>query len=286
MAIILSSLALLIIHSPLASTFIAPATASVMMEFGSTNETIGAFVTSVYLLGYAVGPLLLAPISEMHGRSPVYHTCNFLFLVFSIACALANNLSALIVFRLFAGIAASCPMTLGAGTIADTIPLEKRGLAMVGWILGPLVGPTFAPLAGGYLAEAKGWRWIFWLISMLAGVIFLITLAFLRETYAFVILDRKTKRLIKETGNADLKSVLDTGRSPKDLFSTSIIRPMKMLFLSPIVFLMSLYMAIVYGYLYLLFTTFPRVFEGQYGFSSGSIGLTYLGVGVGSFVAR
>jgi MFS family permease len=128
---------------------ISPATADVMATFHSTNETLGAFVTSVYLLGYSFGPLVIAPLSELYGRAIVYNVCNSIFLIFSIACALANNLSALIVFRLFAGIAASCPITLGAGTIADMIPLEKRGLAMASWIVGPLVGPTFGPL-GGY----------------------------------------------------------------------------------------------------------------------------------------
>ena len=117
-----------------------------MTTFGSENETLGAFVTSVYLLGYAFGPLVLAPLSELYGRTIVYNICNFGFLVFSIACALANTLNALIVFRFFVGIAASCPITLGAGTIADLIPLEKRGLAMAGWIMGPIIGPTFGPL--------------------------------------------------------------------------------------------------------------------------------------------
>lgn len=128
---------------------IAPATADVMTTFHSTNETLGAFVTSVYLLGYVFGPLLLAPLSELYGRSIVYNVCNFIFLIFNIACALANNLSALIVFRFFTGIAASCPITLGAGTIADMIPLERRGLAMASWIAGPIIGPTVGPL-GGY----------------------------------------------------------------------------------------------------------------------------------------
>jgi MFS family permease len=117
-----------------------------MSTFHSTNETLGAFVTSVYLLGYSFGALVIAPLSELYGRAIVYNVCNSTFLIFSIACALASNLSALIVFRLFAGIAASCPITLGAGTIADMIPLERRGLAMASWIVGPLIGPTFGPL--------------------------------------------------------------------------------------------------------------------------------------------
>lgn len=285
---------------PLASTIISPATEDVMVAFGSTNETVGAFVTSVYLLGYFCGPLFLAPISEIYGRSIVYNICNFVFLVFNIACAAANNLSALIVFRLFTGIAASCPVTLGAGTIADLIPLEKRGVAMAAWVMGPVLGPTFGPLVGGYLSQAKGWRWIFWLVSIIvsftncistlanlilqAGTVLAVTVIFMRETYAYVLLEKKTERLRKETGNLQLRSVLNTGRSTQDLLLFSLIRPVKMLILSPIVLIVSLYLATVYGYMFLLFTTFPRVFQIQYGFSIGSVGLTYLGSGLGSFI--
>jgi hypothetical protein len=106
----------------------------------------------------------------------------------------------------------------------------------------------------------------------------------IKESYAPTLLARKAKKLRKETGNPNLRSVLDTGLDPKDLFKHSIVRPTKMLFLSPIVFLLSLYVALIYGYLYLLFTTFTVVFEGQYGFSQGSVGLSYLGIGVGSLI--
>jgi MFS family permease len=104
----------------------------------------------------------------------------------------------------------------------------------------------------------------------------------MRESYAYVLLQRKTDHLRKETGSLHLQSALKTDTDPKELFKRSIVRPMKFL-ISPIVFLISLYMAIVYGYLYLMFTTFPRVFEDQYGISNGSVGLTYLGTGIGSF---
>lgn len=105
----------------------------------------------------------------------------------------------------------------------------------------------------------------------------------MRESYAPVLLLWKAKRLQKETGNTNLRSALDNGRGRKELITFSIVRPIKMLIFSPIVFLMSLYIAIVYGYTYLLFTTFPRVFQDQYGFSNGAVGLTYLGTGIGSF---
>lgn len=111
------------------------------------------------------------------------------------------------------------------------------------------------------------------------------TLLLLRETYAYTILERKTRRLRKETGNESLRSTLDTGRDPKEFFRKSIVRPLKMLFLSPIVTLLALYLATLYGYQYLMFTTIPRVFEGQYSFSQSSVGLVFLGMGAGFLVA-
>lgn len=106
---------------------------------------------------------------------------------------------------------------------------------------------------------------------------------FLRETYAPRILELKARRLQKETGNPDLRSKMNSGLSARAHFLRSIVRPTKMLLFSPVVFLLSLYMAIVYGYLYLLFTTMTGVFENTYHFSPSNVGLAYLGIGVGMF---
>ena len=106
----------------------------------------------------------------------------------------------------------------------------------------------------------------------------------MRETYAPLLLERKAGKLRKETGNQDLRSKLASHRTTRELFKLSIVRPMKMLIFSPIVLALSTYMAVIYGYLYLLFTTITGVYESQYHFSQGSVGLTYLGIGVGSLV--
>ncbi|PVH87147.1 MFS general substrate transporter [Cadophora sp. DSE1049] len=277
-------LSLITFLSPLTSTMIAPSTQSVMTTFASTSSTLASFITSSYLLGYAFGPLVLAPLSEIHGRLPIYHVCNVIFLIFNIACAVAPNLGALIVFRLFAGIAGSCPVTIGAGTIADIVVREKRGGAMAAWMLGPLFGPCMGPLAGGYLTEATSWRWSFWVSAIAGGFLTILTFLFMSESYPPILLAKKTAHLLKTTSNPNLVSSLQSALSPSALLKRSILRPLKLLFLSPIVFLLSLYTAIVYSYLYLCFTTFPTIFEAQYGFSQGTAGLVYLGIGVGSFV--
>lgn len=106
----------------------------------------------------------------------------------------------------------------------------------------------------------------------------------LRESYTPVILEKKARRLRKETGNDALRSKLDRGLTPGKAFSMAIVRPVKLLFLSPIVLILSTLMAVVYGYLYLLFSTITIVFEFQYGFSQGTVGLSYIGIGVGMFI--
>lgn len=103
----------------------------------------------------------------------------------------------------------------------------------------------------------------------------------MRETYPPILLERKAAKLRKETGNPAIRSALDTGLPPTELFARSIVRPLKLLFRSPIVFILSLYSALIYGVLYLLFTTFPATFELLYGFSPGTVGLSYLGLGTG-----
>lgn len=142
------SLAGLTFNSPLASSIFAPSIEQVMEEFNSTNEALASFIVSVYLLGYCFGPLVVAPLSEMYGRLPLYHICNVLFVIFTIACALAPSLDSLIAFRFLAGLAGCCPLTNGAGTLADMISREKRGVAMAAWVAGPLFGPVIGPIGG------------------------------------------------------------------------------------------------------------------------------------------
>ncbi|KAG6994163.1 hypothetical protein G7Y79_00046g082140 [Physcia stellaris] len=270
--------------TPLASSMFAPGVPEVMSEFESTNIVLASFVVSIYVLGYAFGPLIIAPLSELYGRLVIYHACNVLFVIFTIACALATNLNMLIGFRFLEGTFGSAPLTIGGGTIADMIVQQKRGAVMSVWAMGPLMGPVIGPVIGGYLSEAKGWRWVFWLIAIVGGAITIIGFVVLRETYSPVLLERKARKLRKETGNPALRSKLASKLSPGELFKLSIVRPMKLLVFSPIVLALSTFMAVVYGYLYLLFTTITNVFEGNYGFSAGTVGLTYLGIGLGCFV--
>ncbi|KAF2212828.1 hypothetical protein CERZMDRAFT_121117 [Cercospora zeae-maydis SCOH1-5] len=270
--------------TPLASSGFAPGVPQLMQEFDNSSKTMATLVVSVYILGFAFGPLVVAPLSELYGRLWVYHISTIGFMAFTVACSRASGVGELCVYRFLEGVFGVTPITIGGGTIADLIHVDARGAAMALWSLGPLMGPVAGPVIGGFLAHAKGWRWMFYLIVILAGAVEVPAFFLMRETYAPTLLEQKTKRLRKETGNQDLKSKLDLKQTPQEMFRLAIVRPMKLLCRSPICSLMCMYMAVIYGFLYLLFTTFTYVFEGSYRFSSNIVGLVYLGLGVGNII--
>lgn len=99
--------------TPLASSMIAPGVPELMIEFSSMNNLLTAFVVSVYVLEFALGPLILTPASELYGRAIIYHICNIGFVIFTIACAVSTDIGMLIAFRFFQGCFGSAPLTNG-----------------------------------------------------------------------------------------------------------------------------------------------------------------------------
>lgn len=139
---IVGMLSALTFITPLASSMFAPGVGQVMRDFNSDSLILSGFVVSVYILGYATGPLFIAPFSELYGRAIIYHVSNVLFVIFTIACAVSSNLGMLIGFRFLEGIAGSCVLTNGGGTVADLFIQQERGRAMAIWSAGPLLGPV------------------------------------------------------------------------------------------------------------------------------------------------
>ena len=129
------------------------------------------------------------------------------------------------------------------------VPQQRRAAVIAAYSVGALFAPIVGPMAGGVLADTMGWRWDFWLLVMSGGIFSIIMMVVLKETYHPVILERKVSRLRKATGSKQLRSKLDTGLSPGAYFMRNIIRPLKMLTLSPIVIITSLFNAVTYGYM-------------------------------------
>lgn len=125
------------------------------------------------------------------------------------------------------------------------------------------------------------------LLGAFSGVVWIALTLFVPETYAPVLLRRRAERLSKLSGKVYLSKLeVDQGRIDlKESFKVALSRPWILLFREPIVFLLSLYMAIVYGTLYMLFAAYPIVFEGVRGWNQGVGSLPFLGIMVGMMMA-
>lgn len=123
---------------------------------------------------------------------------------------------------------------------------------------------------------------------MLSGTIYLAAAVFLRETHAKVLLERKASRLREPSGSPHLRSKAETKNqhfTVRHVVVNALIRPSKLLIRSPVLLVISIYVALVFGTMYLLFTTFTDVFEGQYGFTTTTSGLSFLGLGIALIAA-
>ncbi len=201
------------------------------------------------MLGFALGPLLWAPLSEIYGRQSIFFISYLGFVAFTAGCAGANNIGTLLVLRFFAGACGSSPFTNAGGVIADVFTARQRGLAMGIFALAPSMGPTMGPFCAGFLSENQGWRWVMGMLAIFAGVMWIMGTFLVPETYAPVILRKRTQKMSKMTGKVYILQA-DKEKGPpslKSLLATSLIRPWLLLFMEPIVLLLSVYVAIVYG---------------------------------------
>ncbi|KAF2267771.1 MFS general substrate transporter [Lojkania enalia] len=255
-----------------------------MMEtFGISSKTPVVLGVTTYLMGLALGSILLAPLSEMYGRRPVYLIAVFTFVVLIIPCALATNLATMLVVRFLGAIAGAAMISNAPGTVSDIVPDEYRALAFSIWSIGPMNGPVIGPLIGGFVFQYMGWRWTNWVVMIGSGVSFFMVLI-IKETYAPAILRAKAAKKRKETGDHRWYSRYDDKKKFWPLLKENLVRPLSMSVKEPICIFWNVYIALVYGVLYLCFVSYPIVFSELRGWSPGITGLAYAGLGIGGLI--
>lgn len=177
-------------------------------------------------------------------------------------------------------------MSSDSDLLSDCWEPEQRGKAIGTYSLAPLLGPVIGPLAGGFITENTTWRWAFWATSIAAGIIQVTLYFFLPESYTPVILQRRRDRLAKETGNQNLYTAYNHEQTATliQAIGSAVVRPTRMLVTQPIMQLITLYIAYLFGLFYLIISTFPTVFSDVYHESLGIGGLNYISLGVGYIV--
>ncbi|KAF2000567.1 MFS general substrate transporter [Amniculicola lignicola CBS 123094] len=257
-----------------------------VMETFHVSEEAALLTITLFVIGFGVGPMAFAPLSEIVGRRPIYAATLFAAVLFTIPGAVAKNFGTLLASRALAGIAFSAPITIIGGTLADMWKPEERGIPMAAFSAAPFIGPAVGPLVGGFIGDNLGWRWLYWIQLILSGVVWFFITFTVPETYAPKLLARRARKLRKETGED--KHVTEEDLDMRPLSQRLIIfllRPFQLLFREPIVMFLSLYMSVLYGLLYMFFVAFPIIYQKGKGYSASITGLMFIPLMIGVLVS-
>lgn len=128
---------------------------------------------TVYMAGYAVSMLVCGPLADRYGRRPVLIGGTALYLVATIACALADSGGMLIAARLLQALGGCCGTVVGRVIVRDRFQ-EAEQVSYLSWMSsGMALSPVVAPLIGSVIDVALGWRWVFVVLAVVAAGVLL-----------------------------------------------------------------------------------------------------------------
>ncbi|KAI8674965.1 MFS domain-containing protein [Fusarium keratoplasticum] len=268
-----------------ASSIYTSTYAQMQAEFGN-SRIVSTLGLSLFVLGIALGPLFMSPLSEFYGRRPIYLVSWTMYVIWIIPQAVAKNIETVLVGRFFDGFAGSAFLAVSGGTVGDLFAPNELQAPMLMFSIAPFVGPSIGPLIGGFINYNVDWRWTYyvmliWAFGLLLGIVFLVP-----ETYHPILVRDKARQTRKETGDERWKAPNEkTQKSVVGAIGRSLLRPFQLLIFEPMCLNLCIFSAILLGILYLFFGAFPLVFINVYGFNLWQVGLTFLGILVGMVLA-
>lgn len=249
---------------------------------GLVVATLG---TSLFVLGFASGPVLWAPLSELYGRKIVLIILQFGYCCFTFATATAQDIQTLMICRFFSGFIGAAALVVVPAAMADMFSAATRGTAMICFAMVVFGGPLIGPIMGAFIVKDPnmGWRWTLYLCGIIGSAALVGAIFLYQELHHPLILVEKARTLRRRTGNWGIHAPHEEfSLLLKEIVERNLTRPVRMLFSEPILFLISLYNSFIYGLLYLFLTAYPLIFgRGGYGFIAGVSELPYLGMFIG-----
>jgi MFS transporter, DHA1 family, multidrug resistance protein len=178
----LGVLALLTAVAPLSIDMYLPAFPAMAEEFGTSASAVQLTLTT-FMVGLALGQLVIGPLSDRFGRRPLMLAGTAACVVAGLACALAPNIELLTVFRFLQGFSGAAGVVLSRAMVSDRArgAAAARVFSLMMIING--VAPVVAPLIGGSLMSVIGWRGVFWILTGLACAMFIGVSVVLSETH-------------------------------------------------------------------------------------------------------
>ncbi|KAK3942537.1 polyamine transporter 3 [Diplogelasinospora grovesii] len=280
----LGGISFFVLMSPLSSTIVAPALDQISRDLFITEPVEQTMVVSIFVLGFAVGPLVASPLSEIYGRTRVVQSWNLVYLAFNTACGAAKSKTALLILRFLAGLFGSATLGIGGGTLSDLFDAKERGKAVALYSIAILLGPVLGPIVGGAISQRLGWQWTFYMASIIDATIQILGLRLLQETYAPVLLRRRQRRRDKQAGKPPVVEPNPLEHLRKRL-RENVGRAVLLIATQPIVQVLALYNAFLYGIIFILYATFSDLWITVYKQTATLAGLHYISMGVGAAFA-
>lgn len=253
-----------------------PASFYALGDLGHRREVGLVGFTTMYLLGQALGALLLSPYSDKFGRRTLYIASAFLYSVFCLPVAATSNIAGVFVGRFITGLISAVPAISTRGSIEDLFSTEGRMWALFSWALVTHLGLVIGPIYASYVAVSLNWRWPFYLATIIVAVTGML-MYFMRESHTTQLLERKVAAV--QSHRADL--ILRTApTAPRH----SVLQPLILFFTKPIVFLSSLTNAFSTALLYLFAVAFPLIYS-HYVWNRQKSTLIFLFIALGLFLS-
>lgn len=258
-----------------------------IQQLYNVGKPVAALCTSLFVFGFAFGPLVWGPLSELFGRKIILILSSLLYTFFCFADAVSKDIQSIIICRYFEGFLGAAAFVACPAAMTDLFNHKSRGNAIGYFVLMVFSGPIFGPIISGFIVKNPhlGWRWSSYIGGIMASISVLLLIFLYKESHHPIILVRKAEILRRRTKNWAIHAAHEeTSLSVKVIIEKYITRPVRMLFTEPIIFLITLYNAFIYGILYLCITAIPLIFMGEYKFSQGVAELPYLAMLIGILI--
>ncbi|KAI0263386.1 MFS general substrate transporter [Gloeopeniophorella convolvens] len=279
---IVVNICILSFTSVFGSSAYAPGQQHLMQKYHINIEAASSGL-SLYVLGFAMGPLIWGPFSELRGRRLSYMIAWPLMIVSTAPSAFVDNIIVILLFRFFTGCFAACALNNVVSDMFHNDPqAQSQALAWVSFC--PLSGPCIGSLVGFFIAAA-GWRglWVVRVHFFLSIVCWPLVFA-LKETHGPTIL-KKRARALRAEGRVNIRTHEELEPVTREyIIQNYALRPAKMLMHEPIVLGAALWISLAYGIIYFFFEVYPVVFITQHNIPFRLCGLMFLPIILGMFL--
>ncbi|KAG5363760.1 putative MFS-type transporter [Yarrowia sp. B02] len=166
-------------------------------EFDVTLNTL-SYLVGAFMLAMAVGSAILAPTAVIYGKRMIYLISSLIFFGGAIWGGAAKSFGSLIGARVIMGIGASPTESLPSSSIAEIYFMHERAYRLGIYTLLMLGGKNIVPLVSAFIISGKGWNWVFWVLSIIVGMDFVLIFFFVPDTW-FIRAPTPNKRSIEES---------------------------------------------------------------------------------------